>query len=107
MVAARLISVVLILIGTGILGHELLSYAAGANPYHLLVIGEVWYSVSPATLNMLQAGVQRHIAPWLWDDVIANILLLWAWPCCYVLGAAIFFLFARPRKRGGLSRRLG
>jgi hypothetical protein len=80
--------------------------AAGPGPYHMLVIGEVWYTISPTTLNMLQAGIQRHIAPWLWDDVVANLLLLWAWPSFYVLGAVILFL-ARPRQRRGLARRLG
>lgn len=106
MVVARVIAVILILVGTGILGHELLSYAEGTAPYRLLVIGEVWYTVNPTTLNMLQAGIQRHIAPWLWDDLVANILFLWAWPTFYVLAAVILF-FARPRQRHGLARRLG
>jgi hypothetical protein len=42
------------------------------------------------SLGLLQAGTQRHIAPWLWDPVLQTILL---WPGWLVFG--VFWLVLR------------
>jgi len=48
-------------------------------------LGAVLYRVEPGMLNSLQAGVQRYVAPWLWDIVFVPILELPA----FVLPAAV------------------
>lgn len=105
MVVGRAVGILLILIAAGILGHELLKYAETGS-YHLIALGEFWYLVHRGSLNMFQAGVQRHIAPWLWDDVITRILLAPAWAVFGGLGLVIWLLF-RHRRRRPLDRRLG
>lgn len=45
------------------------------------------------SLEPLQAGVQRYVAPWLWDDVLVPILLT---PSIYLFGglAVLFFVIS-------------
>ena len=105
MAFGRAVGILLILIATGILGHELMSYAE-TGAYHLFALGEVWYLVHRASLNMLQAGIQRNIAPWLWDDVVATVLFAPAWVFFAALGLAAWLGFRRRRRRVH-DRRLG
>ena len=42
-------------------------------------LGSLLYSINAAFLNALQAGIQRHVAPWLWDHVAVPILIRPAW----------------------------
>ncbi len=52
-------------------------------------LGETWFVLSPSTLNLVQAGIERNIHPWLWDPVIQWLLMLPNW---LVIGAIGFFL---------------
>ena len=61
-------------------------------------LGKTWYSISPATLNLAQAGVERHVSPFLWDPVILSILQLPTWLPLLVLGA-LFGLVGTRRSR--------
>ncbi len=61
-------------------------------------LGEHWYSIHPQSLNTAQAGIERHVAPFLWDPVITTILLLPAWIVVGGLGALLYLLGYR-RKR--------
>ncbi len=45
--------------------------------------GEVWFALSPNTLNAMQALIQRYISPGLWDPAIVAVLKL---PAVAVLG---------------------
>ncbi len=58
------------------LGRDLVAIAAGET-FRLAPLGEVWFKLHSASLNMLQAGVERRIAPEVWDSVIAPAL---QWP---------------------------
>jgi len=64
-------------------------------------LGSAWYSVSPDTLNLAQAVIQRKIHPYLWDPVMQWILLRPAWSVFLVL-ALLFYLIAwrRPKPAG-------
>jgi UPF0716 family protein affecting phage T7 exclusion len=61
-------------------------------------LGEHWSSIHLPSLNMAQAAVQRHVAPWLWDPVIVTILLLPAWIIAAALGGFFYFLGYRRKK---------
>lgn len=41
--------------------------------------GELWFSLSPSSLNLFQVLVQRFLYPPLWDNVIVPLLLRPAW----------------------------
>lgn len=51
--------------------------------------GEIWFSLSPGSLNLMQAVTQRYVSPDLWDPTIVAVLKL---PAILSLGllAAIF-----------------
>ncbi len=59
-------------------------------------MGEMWFTLSPATLNLVQAVVQRYLAPALWDDIILPIL---NWPTVVVLGTPGLLLVVLLRRR--------
>jgi len=61
-------------------------------------LGEHWYSIDPASLNTAQAGIERHVAPFLWDPIISTILLTPAWIVAGMLGALIYLLGYRRKK---------
>lgn len=42
-------------------------------------LGSLWASVDLASLNLVQAVTQRHVAPWLWEDALLPVLLAPAW----------------------------
>lgn len=44
--------------------------------------GELWFRLHAPSLNLYQAGVERHVSAALWDKVLAPLLL---WPATLVL----------------------
>jgi hypothetical protein len=38
--------------------------------------GEAWFSLSPTSLNLMQAVTQRYVSPELWDPTIISVLKL-------------------------------
>jgi hypothetical protein len=64
-------------------------------------LGAVLFRIDAALLNTLQAGTQRHVAPWLWDDVALPLLERPAWLVPAVLGLLLLLpaLLARARGR--------
>lgn len=61
--------------------------------YRGLTIGELWYLLDRDSLNLMQAVVQRHLLPLLWDGVVV-LLLQPAWIVCGVAGPVLVLLFA-------------
>jgi len=61
-------------------------------------LGEHWYNIDAASLNAAQAGIERNLAPFLWDPVITTILLLPAWVVVGGLGALLYLLGYRRKK---------
>jgi hypothetical protein len=61
-------------------------------------LGEQWFRLHKESLGLLQAGTQRHIAPWLWDPVLLTIMLWPGWLVFGVLGLVLRRLFRRRRK---------
>lgn len=64
--------------------------------------GELWYGLDAASLNLVQAVIERYVWPPLWDPVIAGLLQLPAVLLC--AGAAALFVALchawRLRRRG-------
>lgn len=63
-------------------------------------LGQLWYNLSPDTLNLAQAAIQRGIHPALWDPAVVFLLNLPAWLSLFLV-AAVALLIAqiiyRPR----------
>ena len=88
MLALRLFGRVFVVLALAVLVFGVYLWLAGHDITKLG--GQLWFEMHGASLNMLQAVVQRYIAPGLWDVVIVDILLLPAWES--LLGAVIIFL---------------
>ncbi|MBW8270662.1 hypothetical protein [Caldovatus aquaticus] len=62
-------------------------------------LGEAIYRLYPPFLNTFQAGVQRHLAPWLWDDVLLPVLVLPSWVPFAAVGLLLLALGGVRRRR--------
>lgn len=67
--------------------------SGGWEPYRL---GEAWASIDLASLNLMQAVIQRHLHPAIWDPGIITFLLLPAWLVA-VVPAAVLLVVCRRR----------
>ncbi len=100
MVVGRVLGWVLMVLAVATAGYEgITSLDAGA--YDRLAFGELWAKIDIASLNLVQAVIQRYIWPFLWDGVILNVLLMPAWGVLGVPGVVLAWAF---RARGGARR---
>ena len=106
MVFLRVVGGILLLAGIAALGFDLWQYVQGMSQgqgFHLAAAGELWYRLSPGTLNLTQAVTQRYILPELWDSVLLTVLL---WPAALVLGVpGLVLLTLGSFRRRSRSRR--
>jgi hypothetical protein len=103
MVIGRLIGWLFLLAALAALGRDLFDwYRTGA--FAPLVVGQLWFDLHPASLNLVQAVIQRYVAPWLWDPVITTVLFFWAFAALAVPGLLLLWL-CRPRHRVGRRAR--
>jgi hypothetical protein len=76
-------------------GREAIAFAGAGHQF--IPLGQIWFEIDPPSLNMTQAGIQRHVSPWLWEDVVQPVLELPAWPLLAGLGVVLLWL--RPASR--------
>jgi hypothetical protein len=70
----------------------------------LTPLGTSWFAVSPGTLNLAQALVQRYVFPSLWDPLIVSILNLPGFAVFLVLALLFYAIGRRPARRLGRVR---
>ena len=58
-------------------------------------LGQVWYSLDPGSLNLMQAGIERYLLPVLWDPLLLTLLTWGAAPVFAVLAVLFLWLGAR------------
>jgi hypothetical protein len=97
MLVGRTIGWILLLAALIVIVRDLIAwYYVGQ--LHPVVVGELWFELSPTSLQLAQPAIQRHVAAWLWEPVIVTFL---TWPAEVVLavpGIALAW-FCRPRDR--------
>ena len=104
LVIGRTIAWILLLAAIAAAGYEAYS-ALGAGGWRPIALGELWFKLHSSSLNGAQAGIQRYIAPWLWEPVITTVLLWPGWVVFGVPGAALLWLCrARPGAPRGHRR---
>jgi hypothetical protein len=79
-----------------VLGWDLWRLLAGEGLV-LSALGRVWFELAPTSLQMLQPAIERHMAPWLWQNLIFPLL---QWPA-----AAVFAALGLPLLWLGRARR--
>jgi hypothetical protein len=78
------------------LAYELSAYAE-TGWYRVIPLGELWFNVHVASLNLVQVVVQRYLHPFLWNPIITTSL---QWPAWSLLGAPAAILIAlAPNRR--------
>jgi len=63
-------------------------------------LGQAWFNVHPASLNLTQAVIERYTFPFLWDPVFVSVLFLPSWIVFAVLGAVLYYIGRRRRLSG-------
>ncbi|MFQ3622314.1 MAG: hypothetical protein SNJ73_02090 [Acetobacteraceae bacterium] len=91
----RLAASLLLLLAAALLARDAAPWVAG-HGWSPTPVGQVWFDVDAASLNMLQAGIQRRVSPALWEDVIQPVL---TWPAAAVSGALGLGLWLGSRRR--------
>lgn len=74
------------------------SLASGESQWIVTPLGEHWFRLHASSLNLAQAAVERHVAPWLWDPVIVTLLQVPTWIFFGVLGILLYWLGRRRRE---------
>jgi len=59
-------------------------------------LGQLWYSLDSASLNLVQAVIERYLLPALWDPLLLTFLTWAAAPVFAVLGLLCLWLVRRP-----------
>lgn len=75
--------------------------SVAASELVLTPLGTSWYAVSPETLNLAQAVIQRYVLPAVWDPVMIWILTLPGFTVFFALAFLFYAIGRRPRGRAG------
>ena len=104
MIVGRILGWLITLAAVLILGAELVCFVR-TGTYDIISGGELWYDIHRASLNILQAAIQRYLHPMIWDPVLTAVLRIPAWIPLGVVGMGLSWLCRkrRPRRR---NRRL-
>jgi hypothetical protein len=101
-VIGRIIGWLMLLAALAVLGRDLVvGYRTGV--LAPVVVGQLWFDLDRASLNLVQAVIQRYLTPWLWDPVVTTFLFFWAAPTLAVPGLLLLWLCRR--RRGARRRR--
>ena len=97
MSVCRAVGWILVLVALGAAAYEVMA-AVNAGSWRMVALGEMWFKLHTPSLNGAQAGIQRYVAPWLWEPVITTILL---WPGWLVFGipGVLASVLCRKRRR--------
>jgi hypothetical protein len=95
MIVGRVIGWVVLLAGLSVLTRDAMAWI-DTKIWAPIALGQLWYDLDRSSLNLVQAITQRYISAFLWDRVIVNILLCWAFAALIGLGLVILLL-ARKR----------
>ena len=99
MIICRILGYLLAIIAVAAAGYEAWQ-SVGNGSWKIIALGELWFTLDAQSLSVSQAGIQRYVAPWLWEPVITTILL---WPGWAVFGgpAVLLMWVGRKRKKRG------
>ncbi len=101
MIVGRLLGWLLLFCALVLLGWDAVA-ALDSGTWSLAVLGQRWFEIDQAlgsaTLNTLQAGIERSISVDLWDNVFAPAL---QWPAVIVFAVPGIVLVLLFRRWGG------
>ena len=104
MIVCRILGWILVLAALAAIAYEVMAAMNSDGGWRMIALGEMWFKLHPHSLNTAQAGIQRYVAPWLWEPGITTILL---WPGWLVFGVpgVLAVVLCRKRRRYRLMRK--
>jgi len=96
---ARLLGLFFLVTALLVLGADLAAAGRGDDG-QIMPLGALWYDLHPASLNLVQAVIERYVWEPLWDPVLLSVLRLPAALVFGVLGLLLIglsFLRLPPR----------
>ena len=95
----RLVSLILLVIGLYLLGHDaaMMLAGTGSGPEAL---DALWRRVDSGSLNALQSLVERYLPAGIWDPGITSLLRLPAWTLPIGIGGTLLVLDILSQRRG-------
>lgn len=106
MLIGRVIGYLLVLAALTVLVAEVIDFVTTGD-WTIISAGDVWYRIDRSSLAGAQFGIQRNIADWLWDPVIATLLHVPAWAFLGLSGVLLVVACRRPHDRRSRHRGLG
>ncbi|WP_422368966.1 hypothetical protein [Pelagibius sp.] len=98
MIVGRVLGWFLLFAALVLLGWDGVS-SLSSGEWRFAVLGQRWFEIDQAmggaSLNTLQAGIERNISVDLWDNIFQPLLQWWAWAVFFVPGALLVLLFRR------------
>jgi len=76
--------------------------AGNADP--ITKLGKIWYYISPTSLQLFQAGIERHVAVWLWSPGIQTVLEQPTWLVLGLVGSILILLGRKKKELIGYGR---
>lgn len=95
MTILRIVGVLLLLVALIALGADAIAAFSGGG-FWPASLGMRWFEVHPASLNFLQALVQRYVHPVLWDPAIVFLLKWPAWLFLGLVGTLLLYRRTAP-----------
>lgn len=92
---SKALGYVFLLAALAVLALELWAWRGGPGSLSFRPLGQLWYSLDAASLNLTQAVIERYLLSWLWDPVLLTVLTWGAAPVFAVL--AVLFLWLGRR----------
>jgi hypothetical protein len=75
-----------------------------ANAVTMTPLGQYWNDIHSTSLQLLQPAIERHIALWLWNPVVLNIITAPTWLVLGILGAVLVLIGRKKRPPIGYGR---
>jgi hypothetical protein len=98
MIIGRIISWLILATGVGLLAWAVIPVFRG-EPFAPEATGKIWSEVHQDSLLLLQPAIERHIAPWLWSDIVQPVLVAPAYLVLIILGILLTLIFRKRRKK--------
>lgn len=98
MIIGRFIGWLILLSGLVVEGRDVLGWYDTSH-YKAVALGELWFQIDRNSLLLVQPAIQRYIAAWPWDWVIAPMLQFPAALSISFFGLVLIWLFRRRERR--------
>ena len=98
MIVGRIIGWIFLLAAVAVFSWDLVAVII-TGELSITPLGEIWARIDTSSLQLLQAGIQRHVAPWLWDYFVQPILETPAALVFLIIGGLFVLIFRKRRPK--------